>query len=117
MVDGRTLPSATLDLPYPQFTLVRPNGSGKYTSCGANDVDAVGFTARDTFTSDSKVALILLSKQGTITARAAGAIAAGEEVFNAAGGKLANSGTIRRGVAVTAATEDEDWFDFVPTSN
>lgn len=115
-VDGPNLASLPVAAAYPQYTLVKL-ASGKATACAATDANAIGYTARETFAVDAKVAIILLSKEGTQRARAAGSFNAGVEVFQAAAGELDDSGSIRRGVALTASGGADDWFVYVETPN
>jgi CMP-2-keto-3-deoxyoctulosonic acid synthetase len=55
--------------------------------------------------------VILRNAQGTVPMVAAGAIALGAEVFAAANGKVAATGTVSIGTAETAAAADNDFIE------
>lgn len=113
--DG-VLPSYPVAAALPQYTFVKLNGSGALAAVAAADTNGIGWTSRDTFAIGERVAVIPKNKEGSVIAIAAGVIAEGAICNQAAAGKMQDSagGTIRRGVALTAAAADLDWFELLP---
>lgn len=87
--------------------------SGKLVAAGATDENFIGATCEQTFSADEPVAIKTPYHPGVQKAIAAGAISVGAEVFAAANGKLDDSGTVKRGIAVTAAGADGDSFGYI----
>lgn len=96
-----------------QFLLVRLS-AGKLAVCGVSDDDCLGSTQKQTFAADEYVAIRPLQDDGTHKLVAAGAIAVGADVYQAAGGKVAATGTVRVGTAMTVATADGDYIIVMP---
>jgi hypothetical protein len=72
-------------------------------------------TAESNMRSDEDAATLRLwNSEGTRTGVASGAIAAQGVCYAAASGKIAGSGTLRVGIAITAATADGDYFEWLP---
>lgn len=98
--------------------LVKMNGA-KVEHCTEVATDnAIGVTAYEALINTS-VAVNTLAKEGTLKVAAAGAIAAGVDIFQAAAGKVqalpADNGTYRKvGVSVEAALADGDEIEMVP---
>lgn len=90
--------------------------SGVLAVAGATDQD-IGVTENETFAAGETVAVRLLSAAGTHKAVAAGAIAANAKVHGAADGEVNDTqatGSFLRGIAVTAATADQDVIEIIP---
>ena len=77
---------------------------------GAADVE-VGALERPAFDSTDVVPVRLRTAQGTCILVASGAITAGSTVFAAAGGKVAQAGTVTVGIAFQAATANNDLIE------
>ena len=88
--------------------------SGKLALAGAADADGLGTAAREAFAADEYISVHLRNSQGTFLMVANGAITAGVEVFAAASGKIAATGTVSLGHALTAATADNDLVEVLP---
>lgn len=92
------------------------DADGRVTIAGAADQD-IGVSAAATFAAGESLPIVLLSKQGTHKAVAAGAIAAGAKVYGAAAGKVNDvqaTGSFLRGVALEAAGADNDVIEILP---
>jgi hypothetical protein len=83
---------------------------------GASDV-SLGVADIPAFASGDLVAVRLSNAQGTRFMVADGAITAGNVVYAAAAGKVAASGTVIEGRALTAATTDGDIIEVQPLGN
>lgn len=88
--------------------------SGKLAYAGAANTDALGALVQATHAADEDVAVRLLNAQGTHPCVASEAISAGATVYAAANGKVAASGTVIVGVALDAATADNDIIEVLP---
>ena len=88
---------------------------GKVATAGAT-VRGIGTADTPSFADGNIVAVRLLSAAGTQKMIAAGAITAGANVFAAASGKIASSGTVPVGVAMEAASADNDLIEVLPAN-
>ena len=99
----------------PKNVLVKLDGDGKLELAGAADADAIGVTVTQTFNADEWTAVEFLSKEGTLICTASEALAIGDVANQAASGKFQESaGTIRRGIVLSAAGADGDYFELLP---
>lgn len=89
--------------------------AGVLQVCVAADLEeiCVGVTLRSTFASGDRVSVSLRSAKGTQLAIANGAIVAGAVVYSAAAGKVAPTGTVKIGTAITATAADGDEIEFL----
>lgn len=87
--------------------------SGKLALCAAAD-EHVGYTETVTFNADETQTVRLRNAEGTVEVIASGAIAADADVFGAADGKAAASGTVKLGTALHAVTADGDVLEILP---
>ena len=90
--------------------------AGKLAVAGLADRD-LGTLRVATFADGDDVGVILRNKNGTVIMVASKAIALGDEVFTAAGGKVSNvqgSGAFRKGTALQAAAADGDLIEVLP---
>lgn len=98
--------------------LVKMNGD-EVEHCTATSTDnAIGIT-KYAAKIDTDVAVDTLGGEGSLDVTAAGAIAAGADIYQAAAGKVQalpeSAGTYRKvGVAIEAASEDGDIIGFIP---
>lgn len=90
--------------------------SGTLALAGASDV-AVGTVEVATFTGAVLCAVRLRSAQGTRKMVASEAITVGATVYAAASGKVASSGTVYEGIAITAAGANGDVIEVMPSPN
>lgn len=74
--------------------------------CGASDKSSLT-AMRETFAAGEFVSCVL-GQGGTSYCIASGPIAAGAEIFAAANGKVASSGSVFEGIALEAATANND---------
>lgn len=93
-----------------QYRRVRLD-SGVLAYAGASDADCIGTLSRDTFAASEVVSVRLRNAEGTHRLIASGVIAAGAAVYAAANGKVADSGTVLVGEALTAAGADGDHIE------
>jgi len=91
--------------------------SGVLALAGATDANVVGATTRPAFASGDKIDVALVTKQGTVELVAAGAITAGATVYQAASGKVASTGTVVVGIALTGATAANDVIEVMYLAN
>lgn len=91
-----------------QFLRVKDNGSGKLMLADANDTNWIGSLERTTFADGDNVAVRLRTAQGTRKLVANAAISAFAFVYAGAAGKVAPSGNVVVGIAMEAATADND---------
>lgn len=108
---------------FPQYCLVKFNGSGKLTPCGATDIPRM-VANREAFGGDEPISVTLIHQAGIFKARAAGAIAAEGIAYAAADGEVQDDtyGTIEVGIVVPlsgqpnggAATLDGDIIGLIP---
>jgi hypothetical protein len=82
-----------------KYRRVRLDENGELAYCGAADTDCVGITTCATFARGEKVAVWLLSSQGTFPVTAAAATTA-RTLYAAASGKVDDSGTVLHGTAL-----------------
>lgn len=87
--------------------------TGKIAVAGAGE-RGVGTTDAPALAADDYVAVRLWSAQGTRMMVASEAITAGADVFAAAGGKVAATGTVKLGQAKEAATANNDVIEVLP---
>jgi hypothetical protein len=92
---------------------LRVKTPGALEVAGASDV-ALGVTENPAFAVGEPVAVRLSNAQGTRLMVASGAITAGNVVYAAAGGKVAASGTVIEGRALTDAGADNDIIEVQP---
>jgi hypothetical protein len=83
--------------------LVKLQSAGTITYAGATDPDVVGVTAAAAFAAGDKIPVDLISSQGTFKVESGGTITLGAELFQAASGTVAATGTVKRGTALEAA--------------
>ena len=90
--------------------------AGALVACAAADTNGISWTSRKTFAAGDRVSVIPKNTTGSVLATASAAIAQSAVVNQAAAGKMQDSGggTIRRGVALSAAAADGDWFELLP---
>jgi hypothetical protein len=88
-----------------QYLRVYPLSTGKVALAGAT-IRGVGTTDRPALAADEPVAVRLWSAQGTRKMMASEAITAGADVYAAASGKIATTGTVFVGTALEAASGD-----------
>ena len=93
---------------------VRLNGSGKLAVCGATDPDCIGFTNSAALAADVWIAVVLINCEGTVEVTAGGVITRGATVYQAAGGKVAATGSIIVGEANEAASASGSIIEVVP---
>ncbi len=77
-------------------------------ACSATDANALGVTLDSAAQNDNVAVALLGIANHTVEAVASGAISAGAKVYLAASGKVAATGTIFVGIALTAATAADD---------
>ena len=82
---------------------------------GATDM-AIGVTERY-HAADADCAIYLANAQGTRKMMAADAITGGEEIYAAANGKVASTGTVVEGKALESVTADGDILEVLPVGN
>ncbi len=81
----------------------------------ADSVDVIGSLSRGCGEAGDPVTCWLRNKPGSRLLIATEAIDAGAEIYLAAGGKVAASGTVRCGLALSAATQAGDYIEGVLT--
>ncbi len=93
--------------------------SGELTYCDGDDVDCIGVTTKTVFATDADryCPVDLLSAEGNLIVTAAAAFAQGAELYQAADGKVDDSGTIKRGIALEAATAASDSIAMLPQTD
>lgn len=84
--------------------------SGVLAYAGVNDFD-LGVLVNRTLASGDQATVDLSTGEGTTAMIAAGAITAGADVFAAADGKVASTGSLKIGRAITAAAADLDTLE------
>lgn len=92
------------------------NSSGTWTTADATH-GAVGVQLQASLASTDIVGVKAISAPGTVRMIANEAVTEGATVYAAAAGKVATSGTIIEGQALTAATADGDVIEVVPIHN
>jgi hypothetical protein len=92
--------------------------AGVLAYAGASDVELGTIQEKTLATTESvNVAVVLRNAQGTTPMVAAGAISQFGDVYAAANGKVAATGTILVGKAMEAATADGDTIEVMPAHN
>jgi len=84
--------------------------SGKLALAGVNDFE-LGVNVNRTFADGDPATVDLVTGEGTTPMVASGAISAGADVFAAASGKVAATGSLKIGRAITAASTDGDHIE------
>jgi hypothetical protein len=92
------------------------NVSGTWTTADATHA-GLGVQLQPSVATTDIVALKSVSAPGTVKMVANEAIAVGATVYAAADGEVATTGTIIEGIALTAATADQDVIEVVPIHN
>jgi len=92
------------------------SNSGTLATAGASNM-SIGVQEIESLATTDVVPVRLRTAEGTVKMTAAGAISAGNPVYAAAGGKVASSGTIVEGIALEAATANDDIIEVMPTPN
>lgn len=92
------------------------NSSGTWTTADATH-GAIGVQTQPSLDAADIVPIDLSSKPGTVKMTASEAIAIGANVYAAADGKVATTGTIIEGQALSASTDDGDIIEVVPLHN
>ncbi len=98
-----------------QYLRIKIGASG-ISIAGAADIDD-GTIEVDTFEVGELAAVRLNNMPGTRKMVAAGEITAGSNVYAAAGGKVASTGSILKGKAISAATADGDYIEVLTIAN
>ncbi len=113
-----TINSETINMAYVETSTITATAGAaigknlRVKRSGANVVvataadTAIGVTMRQSFASGDRIAIKTATAGGTLPMVAGGAINTGVEVFAAAGGKIAASGTVSIGTALEAASGD-----------
>ena len=98
-----------------QHLIVKLNGSGQLAVAGATDTDALGTLEREAFAQGDFRAVRCFNHGFSHKMVAAGSVSVGDEVYQAAGGKVSTAdgggSNTKRGVALTAASADGDWVE------
>ncbi len=94
------------------FRRVKVNTSGRVVHAGASEY-GIG-VAQNAQATTGKDVTIRGYDQGTLKIAAAGAIDAGAEVFAAAAGEIAATGTVKIGTAYQAASGDHSIIEVIP---
>ncbi|TWT76093.1 hypothetical protein Pla123a_28820 [Posidoniimonas polymericola] len=90
----------------PGARLVRLDGSGELALAAAASTDVIAATLpSDALHGDGPTRVAMRSAAAVLVVEASGEVTLGA-VYQAADGKVAASGTVRVGVAITAATDD-----------
>lgn len=92
------------------------NSSGTWTTAGASNQSA-GVQIQPSLAATDQVSLKSCTGPGTLKMTASGIIAVGGDVYAAASGKVAATGTIIEGVALEAAAADGDIIEVLPVHN
>jgi hypothetical protein len=90
-----------------QFLRVYVGTNGKVAVAGVNDF-GVGTAENPATAADERIGVRVNSAVGSRKCVASGVIAVGDPVFCGASGKVSSSGAVRYGVALEAATADND---------
>lgn len=100
-----------------QYARVKMNGANTVATAGAADF-AIGFQEKQSFgTTDETITVRVRNSEGSVKMIAAGAISAGANVYAAASGKVASTGFVLEGKAVTAASADGDIIEVIAVPN
>lgn len=99
--------------------LVKLLATGNVVVAGAEDEDVIGVTTRALFQAEIDrgewTPIDLINCEGTVIVEAAGEIAVADQCFQAANGTVDDTGTIVRGIAMSAAGAAGDWIEMLPT--
>lgn len=90
-----------------QFLRVYVGSNGKVALAGVNDF-GVGTVENPSTAADEKIGVRINSAVGSRKCVASGAITVGDPVFCGASGKVSSTGAVRYGIALEAATADND---------
>lgn len=88
--------------------------SPKTISLAGATQPAVGYNEAAVLAAGDRVTLTLVNKEGTVKAIANGAITGGNNVYAAADGEVASSGSVIEGVAQETVTADGDIIEVLP---
>lgn len=99
-----------------QYLRVKVNGSLALSAAGVNDVE-VGVTEEAVFAANKATPVRLRTADGTFKFVASGAITKGDWVYAGASGKVASSGTLAIGIALTTASADGDVIEVLRVSS
>ena len=89
------------------YRRVRLDANGEAAYAGAADTDCIGITTRPAFAQGDRIAVWLLTAQGTFPVIAASAFAAYAALYAAASGKVDDTGSVLHGLALEAASTDD----------
>lgn len=87
---------------------------GKVDYAGATDAGAIGLTTKQNFLANDYTPIDLLACAGTVIGTANGAITKGNDIYQAASGKVSAAGTIKCGIAMQTTSADGDYIEFLP---
>jgi len=90
------------------YRRVRLDSNGELAYASATDTDCIGITTRPAFARGDRIAVWLLTSQGTFPVIAATSFAARATLYAAASGKVDDTGTILHGIALEAAGAGDD---------
>ena len=93
-----------------------PTTSPKTVSLCDADTPAVGYNEDPVLAADDLVTLTLVNKEGTVKAKANGAVTGGNKVYAADDGEVSANGRITEGVAQESVTADGDILEVMPNS-
>jgi hypothetical protein len=93
------------------YSRVLLDSNGELAYAGAADTNCIGITMRPAFAEGDRIAVWLLSAQGTFPVTAAGPFAANVGLYAAANGQVAATGTVLHGLALEAANEAGDQIE------
>lgn len=110
--DGAAMETLVFDTEMAPFLRVKIDASGEAAQCEESD-KSLGVTWQGQ-SADARESVRLHHNAGTQVMTASEAISIGDTVYAAADGKVAATGSIVEGVAVTAATADGDLIAVVP---
>ncbi len=116
-----TFMSATALEPHRLVKITAAAASGNPAKVGYADADdvvnvdlIVGVTTTRALAADVPVTVEFLHSNGNRVGSATVAIASGALCYQAAAGQLAATGTVKRGIALDAATAANDYFAYAP---
>lgn len=99
-----------------QYRRVRLDNNLELAYCSDTSTDGLGELTRDVLAADDQATYRVANGDGTHIFIASGSISAGAAVYAAASGKVAGSGTVLIGEAITAAGADGDQIEVQPSS-
>lgn len=112
--EGPTL-SGTASTAMAKFLRVRLDGSFELALCGTGDSDCLGNLREAARASGQIVGYRANNAPGTSIMIASGSITRGAAVYAGASGKVAGSGTVLIGEAMTATSSNGDWIEVFST--